>query len=64
MCAAITQLAAISFHVGELLSGNWLNLPPRSIIIAFGQLSGDRGEGGEKLGVEKNDIHTTPVQQG
>ena len=43
---AITQLAAISFDAGELLSAsNWLNLPPRSIIIAFGQLSGDRGEG-------------------
>ena len=32
---------------------NWPNRPPSSIIIAFGQLSGDRRAGGEKLADRK-----------
>ena len=38
-------------HGGIIIPCNWLNLPPSSIIIAFGQLSGDRREESEKLEV-------------
>ena len=41
--AAITQLAAISFHVGELLSGNWLMPLPGQLSLLLVNYQGTGG---------------------
>ena len=41
--AAITQLAAISFHVGELLSGNWLMPLPGQLSLLSVNYQGTGG---------------------
>ena len=52
--AAITQLAAISFDAGELLSAsNWLTPPSPVNYHCFWSIIKGQGGGNEKLGVDK-----------